>query len=165
MSLHGHTLMRLSVLLVLALLRPAFGAVPAEQSRPPRHDRYLDDRANRVAEAGMPAGARAGVVYDVAGAGREPGTYVACPCCGFLLILFWLMLLVGSFRRGRFWPWLLLPFLLRGFGSRGGRGRGGSYGGGPFGGGFGGFGGGLPGGFGHFAGGGRWMGGRTRGHW
>jgi uncharacterized protein len=99
--------------------------------------------------------------------GTGSGLCCGCPCCGFLLFLFLIMLLFGGIRRGRFWPWLLLPFLLRGFSGRG-HGRSGSYGGGPFGGGFGGFGGGMRGGgFGHFGGGGggRFGGGGAGGHW
>jgi uncharacterized protein len=75
-----------------------------------------------------------------------------CPCCAFLLIVFLLFLLLGSFgpsRHGHRWWWLLfLPFLFRGFGGYGGHGRSGRFGGGPFGGGFGGFGGGHGGKFG-----------------
>jgi len=66
------------------------------------------------------------------------------PCCSYLPLLFFLLLIFGGLGRGMGW-WLLLPFL---FGGPGGYGRSGSYGGGSFGGGFGGFGGGMGGGFG-----------------
>jgi uncharacterized protein len=69
------------------------------------------------------------------------------PCCGFLPILFFLLLLFGGFG-GRMGWWFFLPFMLGGFGGHGGYGRSGSFGGGSFGGSFGGFGGGMGGGFG-----------------
>jgi len=69
------------------------------------------------------------------------------PCCSFLPILFFLLLIFGGLGRGMGW-WFFLPFLFGGLGGYGGYGRSGSYGGGSFGGGFGGFGGGMGGGFG-----------------
>jgi uncharacterized protein len=66
------------------------------------------------------------------------------PCCGFLPILIFLLLIFSVMGRRMGW-WFFLPFL---FGGSGGYGRSGSYGGGSFGGGFGGFGGGMGGGFG-----------------
>jgi len=118
----------------------------------------------KVTLTGMPTLPR-----EVAGSGPArgaPGPCCGCPCCGSLLILFLILMLLDGFRRGRLWPWLVLPFLFRGFG-HGGHGRSGPYGGGPFGGGFGGFGGGLPSGFGHFGGGGggHFGGGGASGHW
>jgi uncharacterized protein len=96
-----------------------------------------------------------------------PTPSAGCPCCGFLLLLFLMMFVFGSVRRGGVWPWLFWPLLFRGFGGYGGHGRSGSFGGGPFGGGFGGFGGGMSGGFGHFGGGGggHFGGGGASGHW
>jgi uncharacterized protein len=70
---------------------------------------------------------------------------IGLPCCSFLPLLFFLLLIFGSLGRGMGW-WFFLPFLFGGPG--GGYGRSGSYGGGSFGGGFGGFGGGMGGGFG-----------------
>jgi len=120
----------------------------------------------QVALTGMPTLPRQVVGPGMTYRGRGSGSWCGCPCCGFLLLLFLLLFLLGGIRRGRFWPWLLLPFLFRGFG---GRGRSGSYGGGPFGGGFGGFGGGWGGrgGFGRFGGGGggRFGGGGASGRW
>jgi uncharacterized protein len=72
---------------------------------------------------------------------------IGAPCCGYLPILFFLLLIFGGLGRGMGW-WFFLPFLFGGFGGYGGYGRSGSYGGGSFGGGFGGFGGGMGGGFG-----------------
>ncbi len=69
------------------------------------------------------------------------------PCCDFLPLLFFVLLIFGGFGRGMGW-WLFLPFLFGGRGGYGGYGRSGSFGGGSFGGGFGGFGGGMGGGFG-----------------
>jgi uncharacterized protein len=69
------------------------------------------------------------------------------PCCTFLPILFFLLLIFGGLGRGMGW-WFFLPFLFGGLGGYGSYGRSGSYGGGSFGGGFGGFGGGMGGGFG-----------------
>ncbi|MCL5280542.1 MAG: TPM domain-containing protein [Planctomycetes bacterium] len=122
----------------------------------------------KVELTGMPTLPRSVANPGLAYEGRGQGLCCGCPCCGFLLFLFLIMLLFGGMRRGRIWPWLLLPFLFRGFSGRGGHGRSGSYGGGPFGGGFGGFGGGMRGGgFGHFGGGGggRFGGGGAGGHW
>ncbi len=123
-----------------------------------------------VTLTGMPTLPRPAVNYGPAQAPRYVGPTCGCPCCAFLLILFLLSLLFGSFGRDRRrgWWWLLfLPFLFRGFGGYGGHGRSGRYGGGPFGGGFGGFGGGAPGGFGRFGGGGggKFGGGGATGHW
>jgi uncharacterized protein len=122
----------------------------------------------KVTLSGMPTLSRPVANSGPPRAGTGPGSCCACPCCGFLLFLFLIMLLFGGMRRGRLWPWLLLPFLFRGFSGRGGHGRSGSYGGGPFGGGFGGFGGGMRGGgFGHFGGGGggRFGGGGSTTRW
>ena len=69
------------------------------------------------------------------------------PCCGYLPLLVFLLLIFGGLGRGLGW-WFLVPFMFGGFGGYGGYGRSGSYGGGSFGGGFGGFGGGMGGGFG-----------------
>jgi uncharacterized protein len=69
------------------------------------------------------------------------------PCCSYLPLLFFLLLIFGGLGRGMGW-WFFLPFLFGGRGGYGGYGRSGSYGGGSFGGGFGGFGGGMGGGFG-----------------
>ncbi len=112
----------------------------------------------KVTLTGMPTPSRPAANPRPAYGGRDQGLCCGCPCCGFLLFLFLIMILFSGFRRGRLWPWLLLPFLFRGFSGRGGHGRSGSFGGGPFGGGFGGFGGGMPGGgFGRFGGGGATM--------
>jgi uncharacterized protein len=121
----------------------------------------------RVTLTGMPTLSQPGANSGPAPGGTGQGLCCSCPCCGFLLLVLLLWLVFGGFRRGRFWPWLLLPFLFRGFGGYGGHGRSGSYGGGPFGGGFGGFGGGMRGGFGHFGGGGggRFGGGGAGGRW
>ncbi len=122
----------------------------------------------KVTLTGMPTLSRPVANPGPAYGGRDQGLCCGCPCCGFLLFLFLIMILFSGFRRGRLWPWLLLPFLFRGFSGRGGHGRSGSFGGGPFGGGFGGFGGGMRGGgFGHFGGGGggRFGGGGAGGHW
>ena len=77
------------------------------------------------------------------------------PCCGLVLFLFIILLLLGGLGRGLGW-WFFLPFMFGGFGGHGGYGRSGSFGGGSFGGGFGGFGGGLGGGFGGGGASGRW---------
>lgn len=77
------------------------------------------------------------------------------PCCSFLPLLFFLLILFGGLGRGMGW-WFFLPFMLGGFGGYGGYGRSGSYGGGSFGGGFGGFGGGMGGGFGGGGASGSW---------
>jgi uncharacterized protein len=127
-------------------------------------------RENNVTLTGMPKLPRPVGNYGPAPGPRSIGPACGCPCCGFLLILFLLSLLFGSFGRGRRrggWWLFFLPFLFRGFGGYGGHGRSGRYGGGPFGGGFGGFGGGGPGGFGRFGGGrgGGFGGGGATGHW
>lgn len=85
---------------------------------------------------------------------RGTSSCFVCPCCGFLILMFLLVMFFGGMgrggRRGGSGWWLfLLPFLFRG---PGGYGRSRPYG--PFGGGYGGFGGGMRGGFGHFGGGG-----------
>ncbi len=85
---------------------------------------------------------------------RRPGIR-GLPCCGFLPLLFFLLIIFGGFGRGM-GLWFLLPFMFGGFGGHGGYGRSGSYGGGSFGGGFGGFGGGMGGGFGGGGAGGSW---------
>lgn len=77
------------------------------------------------------------------------------PCCGFLPILIFLLVLFAGLGRGPGW-WFFLPFMFGGFGGHGGYGRSGSYGGGSFGGGFGGFGGGMGGGFGGGGASGSW---------
>ena len=69
------------------------------------------------------------------------------PCCSFLPILIFFLLLFGGLG-GRMGWLFFLPFMLGGFGGHGGYGRSGSFGGGSFGGSFGGFGGGMGGGFG-----------------
>jgi uncharacterized protein len=86
--------------------------------------------------------------------GRAVPQRRARPCCSYLPLLLFLMLIFGGRGRGL---WMLLPFMMMGgFGGTGGYGRSGSYGGGSFGGGFGGFGGGMGGGFGGGGAGGSW---------
>jgi len=80
---------------------------------------------------------------------------VGLPCCSFLPLIFFLLIIFGGLGRGMGW-WFFLPFMLGGFGGHGGYGRSGSFGGGSFGGGFGGFGGGMGGGFGGGGAGGSW---------
>jgi uncharacterized protein len=77
------------------------------------------------------------------------------PCCSFLPLLFFFLIIFGGLGRGMGW-WFILPFMLGGFGGHGGYGRSGSFGGGSFGGGFGGFGGGMGGGFGGGGASGSW---------
>jgi uncharacterized protein len=77
------------------------------------------------------------------------------PCCSFLPLLVFLLLIFGGFGQRMGW-WFLLPFLFGGRGGFGGYGRSGSFGGGSFGGGFGGFGGGMGGGFGGGGASGSW---------
>ena len=59
------------------------------------------------------------------------------PCCSFLPLIIFLLLIFGGIGRGMGW-WFFLPFLFGGRGGYGGYGRSGSFGGGSFGGGFGG---------------------------
>jgi uncharacterized protein len=80
---------------------------------------------------------------------------VGLPCCSFLPLIFFLLIIFGGLGRGMGW-WFFLPFMLGGFGGHGGYGRSGSFGGGSFGGGFGGFGGGMGGGFGGGGASGSW---------
>lgn len=84
--------------------------------------------------------------------GRRTG---GLPCCGFLLMILFMLFLFGRGGRGM-GLWFLLPFMMGGFGGHGGYGRSGSYGGGSFGGGFGSFGGGMGGGFGGGGASGSW---------
>jgi uncharacterized protein len=77
------------------------------------------------------------------------------PCCSFLPLLFFFLIIFGGLGRGMGW-WFILPFMLGGFGGYGGYGRSGSFGGGSFGGGFGGFGGGFGGGCSGGGAGGSW---------